>query len=122
MVNGRTLLKMHSNVSDTIGTNPVRKNISVKTKEHNLFLLFFQVFIVFFYIYEFNLRAWGLSSDITSRRIVVLVMLIIAIIKTLLQNKKFTFDVYQSGYFKYMKSSHAVASLQVSLYTQFSHL
>lgn len=94
---------MHSNVSDTIGTNPVRKNISVKTKEHNLFLLFFQVFIVFFYIYEFNLRAWGLSSDITSRRIVVLVMLIIAIIKTLLQNKKFTFDVYQSGYFKYMK-------------------
>lgn len=94
---------MQNEVSNIYKSSFNISRISVKSRALNPFLTIAQVFFAFFYIYEFNLSVWGFSSAITSRRIVVITMMLITIIKMLVHNKGISLDKYKSGYFNYVK-------------------
>lgn len=59
----------------------------MNTKKSSILKFYLNIFLLFFYIYEFNLGVWGFSTFITSRRIVVLIILLVALLNSLVNNK-----------------------------------
>lgn len=84
--------------------------------EHTSRNKFLSTFFLFFYIYEFNFEVFGLSTFFTSRRISVLLFIVLLVCRSLRQsNGKFSLTLPRGSVAKCVKS-HLFLQLAMLLY------